>query len=758
MSQEPALYASPLPPDELQAIPVEFSSSANQRAAENPLRIVLRHRLACSLVALAVIVLGTVLLASLTPQYFANTVMIVTSRQPDLAATDQVAPVVHSASSTRDSDVEPEKQLMVSRDALLKVAREVDLGKDIRIPEGILDKFIGAALHLHAYWDELLGAISESPQDRPNPAIRPNPEEKLVEALRKRLRVEPIGKSTTVDIGFSASDPVVAAAVANAVAETYIENRLAARREDAERAAKYLRTRSQELLAEVTASEKAVEGFRESSVLRDGRDIEQLRAEMEKTNTQLAAVRIEKAIAATKLEAVEARVKQVGIVGALESGESKLNDGLRQRATEAKARLVGSLSELAERHPAAQRAQKEYNVAQAEVIYEAQARLSRLRAGVTMADQQVRLLQNSLQAFRSDYDHLSATLIAMRGLERHATAARSVYEALLGKVKLAEQVGFNEAESWILSRAKPPTSPSSPNPMSFFGATLFAAFAAAFAVALLLERRASRTVLSAEHILDRGYRALGIVPELARGRLTLPRALTASQERSTTPFTESIGGIFTSVMHLARPDQSSLVLLVTSAMPFEGKSTTITALAGKMASAGNRVLMIDCDLHGPRLHRAFGFTNSRGLSDCIQSPVDLNSIVKVDTQTGISVVTAGRGQVDPQKVLSSQKLCKAIEQWRSVYDFILIDAPPVLPISDVRILLPLTDYCLFVTRWRKTRWTTAMHGLRLLRESGARLAGVVLSSVDIRAYSAYGFADSEIYGSAYERYAAFNRS
>jgi capsular exopolysaccharide synthesis family protein len=192
-------------------------------------------------------------------------------------------------------------------------------------------------------------------------------------------------------------------------------------------------------------------------------------------------------------------------------------------------------------------------------------------------------------------------------------------------------------------------------------------------------------------------------------------------------------------------------------MPFEGKSTTITALAGKMASAGNRVLMIDCDLRGPRLHRAFGITNSRGLSDCIQSPVDLNSIVNVDTQTGISVVPAGRGQVDPQKVLSSQKLCEAIEQWRSVYDFILIDAPPVLPISDARILLPLTDYCLFVTRWRKTRWTVAMHALRLLRESGARLAGVVLSSVDIRAYGAYGFADSDIYGSAYERYAAFNR-
>jgi capsular exopolysaccharide synthesis family protein len=173
-----------------------------------------------------------------------------------------------------------------------------------------------------------------------------------------------------------------------------------------------------------------------------------------------------------------------------------------------------------------------------------------------------------------------------------------------------------------------------------------------------------------------------------------------------------------------------------------------------MASAGNRVLLIDCDLRAPRLHRAFGITNSHGLSDCIQSSADLDSIVNVDAPTGISFVPAGRSRVDPQKVLSSQQLCDAIEQWRSAYDFILIDAPPVLPISDARILLPLTDYCIFVAQWRKTRWSAAMHGLRLLRESGARLAGVVLSSVDIRAYGAYGFADSESYGPAYERYAA----
>jgi len=124
----------------------------------------------------------------------------------------------------------------------------------------------------------------------------------------------------------------------------------------------------------------------------------------------------------------------------------------------------------------------------------------------------------------------------------------------------------------------------------------------------------------------------------------------------------------------------------------------------------------------------------------------------VDHDSRISVITAGSAHADPQNVLRSPKFAESLARWRAEYDFILIDSPPVLPISDARILVPLTDYCVFVTHWRKTRWNVALHALQLLRDSGAQLAGIVVSKVDVKKAASYGFGDSAAYGSAYRRY------
>jgi Mrp family chromosome partitioning ATPase len=164
------------------------------------------------------------------------------------------------------------------------------------------------------------------------------------------------------------------------------------------------------------------------------------------------------------------------------------------------------------------------------------------------------------------------------------------------------------------------------------------------------------------------------------------------------------------------------------------------------------VLLIDGDLRAPRLHQAFGLSTNRGVTDCLEPAHDPNHSIHVDQTTGISVLTAGPPLREPQNALRSQRLVDAIEEWRASYDFILVDSPPVLPISDARILVPLTDYSIFVVQWRETRWATAMHALRLLQDSGAQLAGAVVSKVDVKQLATYQFADSEIYGRAYRRY------
>ena len=747
-SRPPAIYAPQLPSEDLSLRAPDLGENV-----DNLWRIILRRRWRFLSVFALICLIGAATFLSLAPRYTAHTIMVAESRQPDLAATDQVGQVMRSRNSS-EPDIESEMQLMMSSRALLKIVQDLHLDQD---PEFVAPVRRSSKLaQLRYYWNKLIEgdwqASLTGPKETPDSGK--GSEEAIVELLKKRLKIDQIARSTTVDISFTAHDPQIAAKFTNAVAAAYIVNRDELRKGGAQRATKYLSTRSAELQAELAAAERAVESFRQASVLRDGRDIDQLRAEMEKTNAQLAAARIAKGIAETRLEAVEARVRQVGIVGALESGESRLNDRLREMEADTRAKLAGNAADLGAAHPEFRRAQRVYAATQAQVAYEAQARLSKLRSEVTIADRQIQLLEGSLQTFRTTFDRLSTALITLRGLESQAAVSRAVYEAFLNRVKVTEQVGFNEAESWILSPATAPANPSFPNTMLFLGATLFLASGAALSLVLLAEREAGQTILSSQHILDRGLKPLGIVPDCGNGTASLKQALVASTQRGNSAFSESIGAIFTSLMELGRRERSSLVLLVTSALPFEGKSTTIVALAAKMASAGKRVLVIDADLRAPRLHHAFGIANKHGLTECLDSSRPLGDSIYRDAETGISVLTAGPSRPKPQNVLRSQQLFDAVETFKTSYDFILVDSPPVLPFSDARILVPLTDYCIFVMHWGKTRWTSGMHALRLLRDSEARLAGIVVSNVNVKKLATYGFADSEIYGRAYKRYSA----
>lgn len=756
MNQQPALYVPSLPAPDLSIPMPDVAADVDSLA-----RVLWRRKWQIVMVFSAIICLGVVFLAAQTPRYTAHTIVVAASRQPDLATVDQVAAVTQPRPE-RDPDVESELQLMMSTAALGQIAEKLGIQRLPELQDAVPS---GRLAMLHRLWKDLVagnwenllepaGSTGTSESAKHGTSMGSSGTEALVELMKKDLSVTQIGRSSTVDIAFSASDPTMAASVTNAIADAYIANRHKARMEDAQRASAYLNGRSAELQQELRAAEQAAEAYRKTNVLADGRDIEQLRAEMDRTNEQLAGAKVARVVAKSKLDEVEARVRAFGIVAALEPAETgavTLDDRLRELAAQARGRLA-AMGNRGSGYPDFQRAQQEASLYQNEVVAEATARVQRLKSNVNIADHQVRMLEDRLQRTRTDYDNLSAAVITLRSLERQAAASRAVYEGFLARVKLTEQVGFNEAKSWIISAATPPSSPSSPKALLILGATFMLAMGAALSYALLTEHKYRQTILSSQDLAGRGFKTLGIVPDMG-GRLgTLANVVAATERPSNTLFAESVSSIFTSLVELAGREESALVLLITSSLPFEGKSTTAVALAARMASAGKRVLMIDADLRAPQLHRAFGLSTVQGLADVVDPSLDLDDAVHMDQDTKISVITAGSAHADPQNVLRSPKFAESLARWREQYDFIVIDSPPVLPISDARILVPLTDYCVFVTHWRKTRWNVAQHALQLLRDSGAQLAGIVVSKVDIKKAASYGFGDSAAYGSAYRRY------
>jgi capsular exopolysaccharide synthesis family protein len=321
------------------------------------------------------------------------------------------------------------------------------------------------------------------------------------------------------------------------------------------------------------------------------------------------------------------------------------------------------------------------------------------------------------------------------------------------RLSVTERAGFDLLRAWVVSPASVPLVPSSPNVLIVLLGTLVAALGAAFSAVLFADYYATRMVVSADQIARRGMRALGFIPVIDRLDSGNRSAVTIVSEQPSEAFSDSIAALRASLVPLASQSASNcLVLLFASALQAEGKSTTVAALAASIASSGDRVLLIDADLRSPTLHKAFGACAAPGLSNGLDPDVGFDSLIQIDSRSGVSLLTAGSHHPRPLDVLTSARFHEAISKWRNSFDFILIDAPPVLGLADARVLVPSADYCVFVVRWGKTGWEAINHGLRLLTEAGAKIAGVAVSRINSKEFAAEGFPGAEFYSRFYREH------
>jgi capsular exopolysaccharide synthesis family protein len=287
-----------------------------------------------------------------------------------------------------------------------------------------------------------------------------------------------------------------------------------------------------------------------------------------------------------------------------------------------------------------------------------------------------------------------------------------------------------------------------PNPVLVLGIGAFCAAAAGLASVLLKEFRMQQTVLSTENVARRGLRALGVIPESTGRKRREAAGVTLVAGEAMLSFSASVTSLHAAVSTLPRPcRESGVVLLLTSALPAEGKSTTSAALAASMAACGDRVLLVDADLHSPTLHLIFDLEAAPGLADSLDAEGALERAIRLDRATGIHVLTGGSPHAHPLAVLSSSRLRSQLEAWRVRFDVILIDSPPVLVVGDALILAQLSDQVIFIVRWGSTTWGVLQEALRVIQESGARLAGLAISRVDVRQLSAYDQTYAQVYGS-----------
>lgn len=178
------------------------------------------------------------------------------------------------------------------------------------------------------------------------------------------------------------------------------------------------------------------------------------------------------------------------------------------------------------------------------------------------------------------------------------------------------------------------------------------------------------------------------------------------------------------------------VIQCTSATPEDGKTTTSINLAAVYAEKKRKVIILDFDFHRPKIHRAFHKVNDSGFYDYIRDDVDYHQLIIKD-ESGIDLLLTGKHLSFPHIVLESQKTIKLIESLRNEYEYIIIDTPPVLSVTDAAIISKLADGVVYVAAYNKTKKDDCKEGLRQLQENNANIIGGVLANVDVRKTKGY---------------------
>ena len=582
--------------------------------------------------------------------------------------------------------------------------------------------------------------------------------------LRQRLQLRPVGQSRALSVVVEAPSAESAARAANAVAQVYLAHVRERTRQDRAGATEWLDRRVAELRQRVQAAEAAVADFRiESGLAERGPETLATRQHVSELNRALAQARAEAAAARARLQPVSATgpdamgppavptaaaptvadrappptgsAEGTGTAaGAADAGlgralTSQLIQGLRQQEFELERTRAQLATRYGPRHPRLREANAELLDLRLLIDEETSRVAQTLRQDAELARARADALQAELQQVNAATGELGRAEVKLAQLEREAAAERALFDTFLTRLK-ETRVGADSPGRMaeLITRAHPPTQPAAPNRplLAGFGVLAAAAIAVAFA---LLREALDRGVRSPEQLQRlTGLRVLAAVPRVRRdpaGRV-LVRPLGA--------LAEALRGLYTSLL-LADIERPPRTILVTSALPGEGKTALACCLARVLARSGNRVLLIDADLRYPRIAHSLKLPAGPGLSDLLTRQCTLEAALQRDPAPELdgrlSVLPAGRAS-DPGRLLDSERLGALVAELAAAYDAVLIDAPPVLAVADPRTLSARVDATLLAVRWARTPRTSVQRAVTLLREAGAELAGTAMVRVDPR--------------------------
>ncbi|WP_437974623.1 polysaccharide biosynthesis tyrosine autokinase [Sorangium sp. So ce295] len=596
--------------------------------------------------------------------------------------------------------------------------------------------------------------LKDLPKDAASPGPMSVTPEEAAEILRERLVVEPVKDSRLAVIRYNDADRERAQRILTTLMDLYIEQNLDDALASTNSAVDWLRAQLDKLKYDLEASETSLHEYKLSKNILDV-DFEDktnlLREEMKQINDALTSVR-------TKREEFAARSHELSKLDpntpldlpASELIQSPVLQMLRARQEECvreRDALIGSGK--GENHPDVRAATERVAANRSALVAEIKNVQGAVNRDLAIVKRQEGGLVGLLEDAKKQAFELNSLKIEYDRLRRTKDNTEKLYQLVLERTKesdLQRMLRVNNIH--VLDRPNFPLTALRPRVGVNIGigilAGLLLGIGAALARAML--DRTLRTPDEVEREL--GLPFLGLLPEFdkreqkeAQRRRARHRGKAAPQlgrrelvvhDQPTSGIAEAARAIRTNLLFMS-PDRPYKTLLIASAGPSEGKTTVCCCIAVAMAQAGQKVVLIDCDLRKPRIHQIFGKSPELGVTSALldDSVVDDESALKTEVEN-LYVIPAGPIPPNPAELLHSERFQALLQKLQSRFDRVIIDSPPIVAVTDGAVLSTLVDGTVLVVRASATRHDFARHGIRALLDVGGKTVGVVLNAVDLK--------------------------
>jgi capsular exopolysaccharide synthesis family protein len=575
-----------------------------------------------------------------------------------------------------------------------------------------------------------------------------------IRAFQGHVHMDRVKDTRMILVRIEGTDPKQAAAAANALVDCYVEYNFRTKYDATRQATGWMEQRLDELKVKVEKSEQAMVDYeRQNNIVSVGERQTVAEARLEDMNRNLSTAQADRLSKESIYRMAAENETEVGFV----QGNSLLNN-LEAKEIEFKEAYSEVVSHYGPTYPKALAIKDQMKDLESLITRQRKRAVENIHAEYLAAVQREKVLAEAVDKQKSEVDRVNQLLIQHNLLKREFSTNSQLYDSLLQRLKDANvSAGLRATNIHIVDRATPPSSPIRPDK---FRNIMFAVAAGlALGIALAFTREAlDNSIKNAQEIEKlTDLPTLAIIPlvqqpVLGRSGQLAAKGLSELYQSHryvlelaviTMPsaaISEAYRALRTSLL-LSAAERPPQVILITSAQPGEGKTATALNLAITLALKGSRVVILDTDLRRPGLAKALNAPNSKGISGILTGAYEYDPklLLNVAHMENLFLLPSGPSPPNPAELLCSMQMEDLIKRLRQSFDYVVLDSPPLLPITDATILSGIVDGVVMVVECDKTTRAALSRACGVIDHAGGKILGTVLNKVDIRRDGYYGY-------------------